>query len=87
MMLWVGLQCVIVVFPNHTHLLFFLHSADKTIPFLEKRVVKKNIVHLSNSELLHQSITKFYFVLYDLILYIPSTIFQINRTGLPGLNQ
>ena len=22
--LWVGLQCVIVVFPDHTHLLFFL---------------------------------------------------------------
>ena len=21
---WVGLQCVIVVFPDHTHLLFFL---------------------------------------------------------------
>ena len=21
--LWVGLQCVIVVFPDHTHLLFF----------------------------------------------------------------
>ena len=25
--------------------------------------------------------------LYGLILYIPSTIFQLNRTGLPGLNQ
>ena len=23
MVLWVGMQCVIVVFPDHTHLLFF----------------------------------------------------------------
>ena len=25
--------------------------------------------------------------LFDLILYVPSTIFQLNRTGLPRLNQ
>ena len=25
--------------------------------------------------------------LFDLILYVPSTIFQLCRTGLPGLNQ
>ena len=25
--------------------------------------------------------------LFDLILYVPSTIFQLNRNGLPGLNQ
>ena len=25
--------------------------------------------------------------LFGLILYIPSTIFQLNRKGLPGLNQ
>ena len=37
-------------------------------PFLQKRVVKKNIVHLSNSESLHQGITKSYFVLFDIIL-------------------
>ena len=24
---WVGLQCVIVVFPDHTHLLFFIPMA------------------------------------------------------------
>ena len=41
---WVGLQCVIVVFPNHTHLLFdykivklnvnvFIYSAEE--PFLK----------------------------------------------------
>ena len=24
--LWVGLQCVIVVFPDQTHLLFYLHA-------------------------------------------------------------
>ena len=27
------------------------------------------------------------FVLFDLILYVPSTIFQLNRDGPPGLNQ
>ena len=27
------------------------------------------------------------FCLFDVILYVPSTIFQLNRTGLPGLNQ
>ena len=27
---WVGLQCVIVVFPDHTHLLFNLDSATIT---------------------------------------------------------
>ena len=27
------------------------------------------------------------FCLFDLILYVPSTIFQLNREGLPGLNQ
>ena len=26
MVLWVGLQCVIVVFPDHTHLLFATHK-------------------------------------------------------------
>ena len=26
-------------------------------------------------------------VLFDLILYVPSTIFQLLGTGLPGLNQ
>ena len=26
-------------------------------------------------------------VLFDLILYVPSTIFQLNRDSLPGLNQ
>ena len=25
--------------------------------------------------------------LFDLILYVQSTIFQLNRDGLPGLNQ
>ena len=25
--------------------------------------------------------------LFDLILYVPSTFFQLNRDGLPGLNQ
>ena len=29
----------------------------------------------------------FVFCLFDLILYVPSTIFQIYGTGLPGLNQ
>ena len=27
------------------------------------------------------------FVLFDLILYVPSTIFSYKGTGLPGLNQ
>ena len=26
---WVGLQCVIVVFPDHTHLLFFMQAFNK----------------------------------------------------------
>ena len=30
---------------------------------------------------------KLMIVLFDLILYVPSTIFQLNRMGLPGLNQ
>ena len=25
--------------------------------------------------------------LFDLVLYVPSTIFQLNRDGLPGFNQ
>ena len=29
MMPWVGLQCVIVVFPDHTNLLFFCRSKKK----------------------------------------------------------
>ena len=30
---------------------------------------------------------KIHFCLFDLILYAPSTIFQLNRDGLPGFNQ
>ena len=29
----------------------------------------------------------FVFFCFDLILYVPSTIFQLYRDGLPGLNQ
>ena len=29
--LWVCLQCVIVVFPDHTHLLFVMYSVDHYI--------------------------------------------------------
>ena len=29
----------------------------------------------------------FWFCLFDLMLYVPSTIFQLNRDSLPGLNQ
>ena len=28
---WVGLQCVIVVFPDHTHLLFVIHIIMKYV--------------------------------------------------------
>ena len=30
---------------------------------------------------------QFFFFLFDLILYVHSTIFQLCGTGLPGLNQ
>ena len=30
---WVGLQCVIVALPGHTHLLFVLDSADRDFQF------------------------------------------------------
>ena len=29
---WVGLQCLIVVFPDHTHLCFFVHRMDHKKP-------------------------------------------------------
>ena len=33
------------------------------------------------------SLTRLFVCLFDLILYVPSTIFQLYRDGLPGLNQ
>ena len=39
----------------------------------------RSIVYINGSQVI--------FVLFDLILYVPSTIFQLCRTGLPGLNQ
>ena len=78
---WVGLHCVIVVFPSHTHSLFFLILGRLNNPFSPKKGCQKNTWHLSHSESLYQGITKSYFVLFDLILYVPSTIFQLNKDG------
>ena len=36
---WVGLQCVIVVFPDHTHLLLFSHTLKICVCFLYACVV------------------------------------------------
>ena len=60
---------------------FFLILGRLNYPFSPKKGCQKNIVHLSNSESLHQGLTKSYFVLFDLILYVPSTIFHLNRDG------
>ena len=35
----------------------------------------------------YQQIMLVFVCLFDLILYFPSTIFQLGRDGLPGLNQ
>ena len=35
MVSWASLQCVTVVFPGHTHLLFFLSKFKKSSRFLE----------------------------------------------------
>ena len=57
----VGLQYMIVVFPDQSNLLFKAQQRDTD------RV--KDCLSI------------------DLIVYVPSTIFQLNRVGLPGLNQ
>ena len=57
----VGLQYVIVVFPDQSNLLFKAQQRDTD--------KVKDCLSI------------------DLIVYVPSTIFQLNRVGLPGLNQ
>ena len=44
---WVGLQCVIVVFPDHTNLLFFLFSC-----IAKKQIFKKINAMRANIKLL-----------------------------------
>ena len=48
----VGLMCAIVVFPDHTHLLF-----------------------------IYSGMVDLFVCLFDLIVYVPSTIFQLYRDG------
>ena len=45
---------------------------------------EKNISAYNKIELISCG---FLFCLFDFILYVQSSIFQLNRTGLPGLNQ
>ena len=76
-MLWVGLQCVIVLFPDHTHLLLeamTMKIIDSIAPFGTYCICLTN-VHRSNN---HKACKIIFSVL---ILYVPSTIFQLNRAG------
>ena len=57
---WVGLRCVMVVFPGQAYLLLALSRPLSTF-------VQTNIPRA--------------FCLFDLILHVPSTIFQLNRDG------
>ena len=41
----------------------------------------------NRAEQLHAWCYMFHSCLFDLILYVPSTIFQLNRDWFPGLNQ
>ena len=77
---WFGLQCTIVDFLIIVTC-FFSYIGEIKLSLFSKKGVSKNTLHLSNSESLHQGITKSYLVLFDLILYVPSTIFQLNRDG------
>ena len=45
-MLWVGLQCVIVAFPGHTHLLFGEEQTLGSGPYL-RMCTKKNCSYFS----------------------------------------
>ena len=45
-----------------------------------------NVYNVSVEQALFEEIRS-YFVLFDLILYVHSTVFQLCGTGLPGLNQ
>ena len=45
---WIGLQCVIMVFPHHTHLLFLVYHLDIVSPFFFKDVLwvyKRTKIH------------------------------------------
>ena len=61
---------------------------------LPRRIKKRPIVGRSANKRMvgrklemDQTIRQFCFVLFDLILYVHSTIFQLCGTNLPGLNQ
>ena len=67
--------CILQIIP----FCFFSYIGQIKLSLISKKGLSKKIVHLNNSESLNQGITKSYFVLFDLILYVPSTIFQLNR--------
>ena len=76
------LQFVIVVFPDHTHLLFLtvVHSPSlEGLAFLIRSLrcwTKSKKKSPSGTD-----ITETFVCLFDLILYVPSTIFQLYRDG------
>ena len=62
-----------------------VHFYIKYMKPIKRRIICSNFSQKYQLlSVIHVSIILFDF---DLILYVPSTIFQLNRTGLPGLNQ
>ena len=59
---WVGLQCVIVVFPDHTHLLFVVNS------FMENSIGLKRV---------NNTYFKFFLQFFDLFLFVGALFFQV----------
>ena len=74
-------------FEEIDHEIFSSHSppstASRRVSYKRKHVQEVYILVNSFVKLAQEKVL----FLFDLILYVPSIIFQLNRTDLPGLNQ
>ena len=69
---------MIVVFPDHTHLLFCVNNNTADILFENHQKAQEEIL-LKDTEAAWRPFCTVIVCLFDLILYVPSTIFQLNR--------
>ena len=60
MVLWVGLQCVIVVFPDHTHLLFGFNNMSQTV-YETKHSIEEGLKKMKCMVMLQYSIFDMHF--------------------------